>query len=427
MQTFRITELGKRFGLSRSTLLYYDRIGLLSPGGRSRAGYRAYTQDDLSRLERICLFREAGVSLTEIAALLDGDGDGDSILERRLRDIGNEIVSLKTQQRLLAGMLKTVASGRETSGLDQDQWLRLQRACGLDEEALKRWHNEFERAAPAAHHEFLAKLGLGEKEVVQIRMLTRSVESNTKAMEYFFELFEDLPRQAPGCKEATLRALAAIDGLPSNPAVLDIGCGSGAPSLILARELGAKVLAIDNHRPMLERLDRTAAREGLDIETRELSMFEMPFEDRSFDLVWAEGSLFILGLERALMEIGRLLKPGGFLAFTELCWFTDDPPTDAKEYFERAYPDIRATDQVRCLARDSGYEVVLDFRLPDSAWWDDYYTPMLARMETLRAVNAGVPEAEAVYAARQAEVEMFWHHSKCYGYAFFVLRKERRS
>ncbi|WP_291862632.1 MerR family transcriptional regulator [Accumulibacter sp.] len=88
MDSFRITELGRRFGLSRSTLLYYDRIGLLCPSGRSEADYRLYSQADCDRLARICAFREAGISLEEIARLLDADTPHGPILERRLHELG---------------------------------------------------------------------------------------------------------------------------------------------------------------------------------------------------------------------------------------------------------------------------------------------------------------------------------------------------
>ena len=135
-------------------------------------------------------------------------------------------------------------------------------------------------------------------------------------MDYFYELFEDLPRQGPGCREATLRALALLKDLPSKPSVLDIGCGCGMQAQILARQLKTKILAIDNHKPMLDHLDRAATHQGLEIDTRELSMIDMPFGEESFNL-------------------------------------------------------------------------------PDSAWWDDYYTPMMARMTELKVKNVGV--AEAVY------------------------------
>ena len=424
METFHITELGKSFGLSRSTLLYYDRIGLLRPGGRTRAAYREYTQGDVERLERICTYREAGLGLADIAILLERSEQGAGILEKRLRELGQEVAALRTQQRLLSGMLRTAAGEFGSSGLDKNAWLDLQRACGLDEAALKQWHFEFERRSPAAHHEFLTGLGLSEKESIQVRMLTRDMEGNRVTMRYFYELFEELPRQGPGGHEATLRALDIVKpALAPRPRVLDIGCGSGLPTRLLAKELNTRILAIDNHLPVLERLALTARQEGLDIETRELSMIDMPFEAESFDLLWAEGSLFIIGVEHALREFAALLSPGGHLAFTEMCWFVDDPPEEPKVWLGNVYPDIRTESEICSLAQGNGWEVVRSFRLPESAWWDDYYSPMQARMKELKAVHADVPEAQAVYAACETEIEMFRNHSHCYGYAFFVLRK----
>lgn len=423
MKSYRITELGRRFGLSRSTLLYYDHIGLLRPSGRTQAGYRLYTRKDLTRLERICFYREAGLGLAEIARLLDNVGKSDSILERRLREISREIGALKSQQRLIAGMLSTVAAGLDASGLDKELWLSLQKACGLDETALKLWHIEFERRAPGGHHNFLLNLGLSEKEAIQVRMLTRSVGDNQMRMKYFYELFEDLPRQGPGCREATLRALGLLKDLPPKPKVLDVGCGCGMQTQILARELNTEILAIDNHRPVLDRLDQASARKGLKIETREMSMIDMPFGEASFDLLWAEGSIFIIGLARGLRDFSTYLKPGGYLAFTEICWLASEPPAEARAYFDEVYPDIRTADEVCRMAAGSGYRVIESFNLPDRAWWDDYYTPMLERMNELKVRNAGVAEAEAVYAECETEVEMFRRHSKSYGYVFFVLEK----
>ena len=423
MKTYRISELGQRFKLSRSTLLYYDRIGLLRSTGRSQADYRQYTAEDMARLERVCFFRDAGLSLTEIAQLLDKTSNDSLILEKRLREINREVAALKAQQRLITGTLKTVAAGHDASRLDKDLWLSLQKACGLDEAALRLWHVEFERRAPRAHHDFLLSLGLCEKEAIQVRLMTKNVEDNKMTMQYFFEVFEDLPRQGPGCREATLRALSLLKDLPKNPAVLDIGCGSGMQTQILAQELKTKILAIDNHRPMLDHLNQSAAQNGLEIETRELSMIDMPFDDESFDLLWCEGAIFIIGVERGLKDFRTYLKPGAYLAFTELCWFTDQPAAEARVFFDKVYPAITSIDAVRKMAVANGYKLIEDFNLPDSAWWDDYYTPMLERVKELRVKNAGVAEAEAVYADCELEAEMFRRHSKSYGYTFFVLQK----
>lgn len=426
MKRYRISELARQFGLSRSTLLYYDRIGLLHATGRSQAAYRHYNDNDLARLERICFFRDAGLSLVEIGRLLDTGGDQGEIMERRLREISREIAALRAQQRLIAGALRTVAGGHAASGLDRELWSSLQKACGLDPAALERWHVEFERRAPQAHHDFLLGLGLSEKEAIQVRMLTKNIEDNTMSMHYFFEVFENLPRQGPGCRAATLQALGLLTELPPQPCVLDIGCGSGMQTKILAEELKTPIVAIDNHRPALARLERDAERQGLPIKTREMSMIDMPFDPGSFDLLWAEGSIFVIGLQRGLTDFQRYLRPGGYLAFTEMCWFSsavDDHPDEAVRFFNNVYPDIRSVAEVRELALRAGYRVVGDFNLPPQAWWDDYYTPMLASIEALRAKNRGIVEAEAVYAHCTTEAEMHRKYAASYGYTFFVLQR----
>lgn len=423
MKTYRITELGQRFDLSRSTLLYYDHIGLLRPSYRTQADYRLYTQEDLTRLERICFFRETGLSLSEIACLLENSIDSSSILEKRLREIGREIAELKSQQRLIAGMLKTVTTGYDASGLDKDLWMSLQKACGLDDNALKHWHTEFERRAPGAHNDFLLNLGLSEKEAIQIRMLTKNVEDNKMKMKYFFELFEKLPRQGPGCRDATLKALGLLKDLPVEPKVLDIGCGNGVQTLVLAEELKTKVLAIDNHKPVLDLLARNATQKGLQIQTHEMSMIDMPFDEESFDLLWSEGSIFIIGIERGLKDFRVYLKKDGYLAFTEMCWFVNEPPDEIRVYLNNVYPDIRTAREICQIAVRNGYRVIENFNQPDSAWWDDYYTPMIEQIKKLKIKNENVAEADAVYAECEKEAEMFRQYSKSYGYKFFILQK----
>ena len=165
---FRITELGRLFGLSRSTLLYYDRIGLLCPSGRSEAGYRHYSHKDRDRLESICSFRNAGLSLEDIQRILamEKDADGE-VLRKRLKDIGEEIRTLQSQQLMIAKMLQVQASGELP--VDKQAWIEMLRAAGMDEAAMCRWHSEFERRAPEAHHQFLLGLGIPEEEALYIR------------------------------------------------------------------------------------------------------------------------------------------------------------------------------------------------------------------------------------------------------------------
>jgi MerR family transcriptional regulator, thiopeptide resistance regulator len=167
---YRITELARQFGLSRSALLYYDRIGLLTPSVRSAANYRFYSASDRDRLESICSLKQAGLDIDGIRTILAAAGDDTtSVLRRRLRHIGEEIQALQTKQRMLAGMLKLKGEGGPKSSVDKEMFVEMLRAAGMDEEAMKQLHVEFERRAPKAHHNFLLSLGIPEKEALQIR------------------------------------------------------------------------------------------------------------------------------------------------------------------------------------------------------------------------------------------------------------------
>jgi DNA-binding transcriptional MerR regulator len=167
---FRITTLARQFGLSRSTLLYYDRIGLLSPTARSEAGYRLYSTADRARLETISGYRQAGLSIEDIQRILETPEDPNSALfHHRLKELGEEIRALQTKQNVLAGMLRAFTSDEMPAIVDKEAWVEMLRAAGMDEAAMARWHTEFERRAPQAHHEFLLSLGIPEEEALGIR------------------------------------------------------------------------------------------------------------------------------------------------------------------------------------------------------------------------------------------------------------------
>ena len=177
MKTCSISQIARASGLSRSTLLYYDRLGLLRSSGRTASGYRFYTEKDHRLLERIRGFREAGLSLKEIRAVLASGGKpGSRLLEKRMRETTETIVALKNQQRLLAGMLRQVASGSPPPSVDKRMWVEMLRAAGMDQSAMKRWHTEFEQRAPEGHQEFLLSLGIPLDEAARIRRLSRGEE-----------------------------------------------------------------------------------------------------------------------------------------------------------------------------------------------------------------------------------------------------------
>ena len=165
-----ISALARAFGLSRSALLHYDRIGLLRPSRRSAKGYRVYTEADARRLEEICTLRRAGLGLEEIRSLLKGGGDGRTqALERRLRALDGEIRSLQAQQRMIVGLLRRPELLEGSAAMDKAAWVALLRASGFSEADMIRWHEAFEQADPERHQRFLEFLGLDPAEIGALR------------------------------------------------------------------------------------------------------------------------------------------------------------------------------------------------------------------------------------------------------------------
>jgi len=171
---WRIGTLAKRHGLSRSTLLYYDRIGLLRPSGRSGNGYRQYDAHDDLRLGRIVAYRRTGASMRDIGRMLDGGPTGLRLaLDQRLAQLGEEIAGLREQQGFILRLLRTRGAKASAGPISLATWVRLLRASGFGPEEMNQWHVVFERTAPAGHREFLQFLGLPGEEIARIRELSR--------------------------------------------------------------------------------------------------------------------------------------------------------------------------------------------------------------------------------------------------------------
>lgn len=154
-----------------------------------------------------------------------------------------------------------------------------------------------------------------------------------------------------------------------------------------------------------------------------MSMAALTFPPNTFDLIWAEGSAYIMGLASAVAAWKPLLAPAGCLALTELVWLTDDRPVEAAAFFAQEYPAMTDRAAIAEAVRDAGYELIGHFTLPDRAWWNAYYTPLLARLPLLETKYAGDAAALSVVASAKREVEIRQRFASSYGYEFFVARK----
>lgn len=169
-----VTRLARACGLSRTTILYYESIGLLKPGRRSAGNYRLYSEKDLERLRQVCLYRDAGLKLGDIRSILDrAHGDAAAVLQRRFVELGAEIERLRDHQRSIARLLGKTNQLRRMRMVTKEKWVEVMRAAGFSEDQMRRWHVEFEKAAPSEHQEFLEFLHIPAEEVTRIREWSR--------------------------------------------------------------------------------------------------------------------------------------------------------------------------------------------------------------------------------------------------------------
>jgi len=240
----------------------------------------------------------------------------------------------------------------------------------------------------------------------------------------FFEIHTDLPRESPGRDDFTRRAFETIPHM-ERPRILDIGCGPGTPTMELARLSDGEVVGLDNHQPYLERLTRKAEEAGLTERVSAVngSMFELPFPDAEFDVIWAEGAIYIIGFDRGLEEWRRLLRPGGYIAVQEVVWLKNDTqPNDLHAFWSAGYPAMRDIPANLAAIKQLGFDLVDSFPLPPDVWWDEYYGPLQVRLRMLREKYAGNREALALLDDEQVEIDMFHRYSDWYGTAFFIMK-----
>lgn len=238
-------------------------------------------------------------------------------------------------------------------------------------------------------------------------------------LKLLFELYENTPRQGPGSVDTTRRALRLLPESLRIERVLDLGCGTGGSTIVLADETGAQVTAVDIHPPFLATLRARAEELGFAdrVTTIAGDMAETEAFGSGYDLIWAEGSAYSIGFENALRSWRPLLRRGGCLAVSELVWFVAEPAEGALTFFAEEYPDMADEDTRIEQARSLGYELLDAFRLP-STDWHAYYAGVAGALAGAIAQHG---ELE-IYRSLQREQETYEIHGDDYGYLCLILQ-----
>ncbi len=238
------------------------------------------------------------------------------------------------------------------------------------------------------------------------------------------ELHEGLLQASPVRLGFTRKAYQMLPRL-NRPRILDVGCGEGGPTLELARLSNGEVIGLDTHQPALDRLRRRIDEAGLSDRVRVMrcSMLEMDFPDETFDIIWSEGSIHIIGFEKGLGEWRRFVKPEGFVVVHETTWPQRRLPLELRERWRRTYQNIRTAPEYLDAVSAQGYVLLGHFRVPGDVWRHEYFVPLGERILALREKYADDPEACAVLDQEEAEIGLFRKYPDWYDSAFFAMQK----
>lgn len=245
----------------------------------------------------------------------------------------------------------------------------------------------------------------------------------------WFEIFESLPRQGPGDEKSTKKAFHMLTELSECPEILDVGCGTGAQTLVLAKLSSGNITALDNHAAFVDILKRKARQAELErkIHCVVSDMAAMNFQGQSYDVIWSEGAANLMGFAAALKSWKALLKPKGYLVVSELVWFKKETPQEIKDYFARTYPDMKYYEDIYSIVESSGYEMIGYFQLPSKSWRTDYYAPAEKKLAEMRHEYQSDKDAQSIFDSFQLEIDMHRKYSEYYGYGFYIMRKTNES
>lgn len=245
-------------------------------------------------------------------------------------------------------------------------------------------------------------------------------------MQILIDLHKDGARQGPGGDDET-RLAVTLSGLRGKPdlKLADIGCGTGASTLVLAQELDAHITAVDFLPAFLEVLARAAADAGVAerITTLGQSMDALPFENEALDAIWSEGAIYNIGFEAGVAAWKRFLKPGGILAVSELTWLTSERPAALQAHWDGEYPEVDTASAKIAVLEKQGFSPVGYFSLPEHCWLDNYYRPMQQRFSGLLEAHNHSDAAKAIVAAEQVEIDLYEQNRAFVSYGYYVARK----
>ncbi|WP_017221531.1 MerR family transcriptional regulator [Moritella dasanensis] len=400
---YKISELAQKVNLSRTTLLYYEKLGLIS-SKRQANGYRSYSEFDLQRVKLLQQLQAGGLSLKECQACLEAKINREQLLQR-LQTLDEDIAQKQKSRELLSSML------------------------GMS--SMRDWHQATDKHAPSAHLDWLMTQGFSEKQALRLKWLSKDMNNHEQYMREFEFIFDGLDRLGPSSTGDAIKALSSIPVKTGE--LLEIGCGKGVTTIALAKHTQFAITGLDNdeynlsclkeHLGQQLSLNKSSSLEPArppslqQIELICASMTDMPFSDQQFDVIWSEGSAYIMGVKQALESWKPFIKQDGYLVVSDLVWLTDSPDDEVQQFWLDAYPDMASVASRQQMIEDAGYQVVDSYTLSQASW-DNYLQPLQQKVAQLED-HVFVSLA---FADLQKELTIHRQYLGQYGYQMFVLK-----
>ncbi|TLX73270.1 class I SAM-dependent methyltransferase [Labilibacter sediminis] len=245
-------------------------------------------------------------------------------------------------------------------------------------------------------------------------------------LDFLVDLNLNADRQGPGGVKETLRALSLIDlDVTQNIKIADIGCGSGAQAVDLALNTNAQITAVDIFPQFLDKLEQKAndlqLSERITVQCE--SMDKLSFDKNSLDVIWSEGAVYIMGFRNGVQYWHNYLKPGGYIAVSEITWTSKERPAEIENYWQNAYPEIATASEKIKVLEEIGYKPVGFFTLPEHCWMDNYYLPLQKEMAAFLEKYQGNDIAKKVVEDNIDEIELYKKYKEYYTYGFYVAKK----
>lgn len=237
------------------------------------------------------------------------------------------------------------------------------------------------------------------------------------------EYFSSISRQGPGSKESTLKALGFIKGLNKKSKIADIGCGTGGPTMVLAKNTDANIIGVDIFSGFINIFNKNFDKLKSRVKGVVGSMDKLPFKTEELDVIWSEGSIYNIGFERGLKEWKKFIKKDGYLAISEASWFTDIRPEEISTFWNNAYPEIDTISNKIRQIESAGYLPVATFVLPEDCWIENFYKPQVEAQKKFLKKYKGNKTVERLISNQKHEAQLYKKYKQFYGYVFYVAKK----